>query len=224
MILEEYNKMEVSKELQDIRQIFTEKVSRRKLLSEQLSEVSFQIKEGEQQIEYLEKARWLLTEASRLTQEKLKGKIESLVTLAIQGVYNKPQKFLVDFEIQRDKSECLLRIQEGDKEPYIPKDEKGCGLLDVISFALRVVLWSMDKEPSRNVFILDEPGKWTGALIGLFGQMIKEISKQLNIQIIMVTHDPELIDVADRAWQVTHNGEYSEVALSGGEVKMKRRK
>ena len=157
------------------------------------------------------KARLLLTEASRLTQTRMKEKVESLVTMVLQGVYGVQYKFLVDFEIKRNKSECLLRVQKGSGEPFIPKDEQGGGLLDVIGFALRVVLWSIERPRKRAFFMLDEPGKWTGNNINKFGEMIREVSEKLGIQILLVTHDENLILIANRNWKVRHNGVFCEV-------------
>ena len=101
------------------------------------------------------KARWVMTEVARITQEKFKDRIETLVTMAIQAVFDRPFYFIVNSTINRNKTECQLLVKEGiDAEPFVPKDEMGGGLLDVISLALRVVLWSMERPRSNNVFLL----------------------------------------------------------------------
>uniref|UniRef100_A0A6M3L5T6 Putative ATPase domain containing protein n=1 Tax=viral metagenome TaxID=1070528 RepID=A0A6M3L5T6_9ZZZZ len=200
-------------DIQELRKFVESKKSEKLLLEKQVKEKQISIVRKEKYQENLIKTRWLLTEASRLTQMNIQNQIESLVTMAIRSVYERDFKFLVEFEIKRNKTECLLRVQEGEKEPYIPKEDQGGGLLDVISLALRIVLWSMEKPRSRNIFILDEPGKWTGVLIVKFGEMLKEISKELGLQILMVTHDSELVEIADRAWKVIHDGRFSEVKL-----------
>jgi len=205
--------MSFDMDIQELRKFVESKKSEKLLLEKQVKEKQISIVRKEKYQENLIKTRWLLTEASRLTQMNIQNQIESLVTMAIRSVYERDFKFLVEFEIKRNKTECLLRVQEGEKEPYIPKEDQGGGLLDVISLALRIVLWSMEKPRSRNIFILDEPGKWTGVLIVKFGEMLKEISKELGLQILMVTHDSELVEIADRAWKVIHDGRFSEVKL-----------
>ena len=202
-----------------------DKKSQQRLLSSQLEEQKGRVESIQQSMDDTTKARWLLAEASKLTQLRVKKKIESLVTMAVRSVFDKDYRFICEFEIKRNKSEVSLMLQEGSKEPYVPKEDQGGGLIDVVSLALRVVLWSMEKPRSRNTFILDEPGKWTGRFVGRFGQVLKELSEKLGIQMIVVTHDPELLEVADRSWEVIRK-EGSEVRRLGGEEKpkLKRRK
>lgn len=154
------------------------------------------------------KARWVLSEVSRLTQTAFKRDVENLVTMVIRSVLDQPLTFCVDFEIKRNKSECLLRVRERGNEPYVPKEEQGGGLVDVISIALRVVFWSLQKPRSRNVFLLDEPtpniGK--GKPLRRLGNVLRELSHRLKVQFILVSHESNLIDTADRAWYVWHDG------------------
>lgn len=186
------------------------------------------IKELEKIIENHIKARWLISEASRITQLNVKDRIESLVTYAIQGVFERDSKLVLDFEIKRNKSEVKVMIQNGDNEPYLPEDNDGGSILDVVSLALRVVLWSLQNPRTRPFFIFDEPGKWTGRLVVEFGKILREISSRLGIQVLMVTHDPELLEVADRAWKVEHNGVHSLVkqidSKEDNDIVIKRRR
>ena len=73
---------------------------------------------------------------------------------------------------------------------------------DVLAFALRLVAWSLGK--SENTLILDEPGKgvskeYRPMLIG----MISGLSSQLGLQTIIVTHDPDIMEMADRTFRVS---------------------
>jgi ABC-type lipoprotein export system ATPase subunit len=88
-------------------------------------------------------------------------------------------------------------------------------------------MWSLEKPRSRNVLVFDEPFKWTGDLTELMANMIKEVSHRMKLQVIMVTHDERLSDIADRSWKVTRvKGSPSEVKLIGEETPepKKRRK
>lgn len=196
------------------RKIIDTKISRRDLLQEQIADKRLLIAEKETHSEYLTKARWILSEASRITQQRFSGYLESLVTKALTSVFDRPFKFIVDFVMKRNKSECYFYVQDGDKEPEVPKDEMGGGCVDLVSIALRTVLWSLENPRSRNVLILDEPMKFVGkgVLLSRAGKMLKEISHKLGFQLIMVTHETEdLCKIADRVWNVTHNGVHSEV-------------
>jgi DNA repair ATPase RecN len=177
------------------------------------------IGERKETSENLISARAILTEANRRSQIAVKARIEGLITLALQSVYEDPRlQFILDMNVKRNQCEAQMLVKEGDKEPYIPKDATGGGLLDVISFAARIVFYSMMPEKSRALLILDEPMKWTGALAVQAGNMIKEIAQQIGVQVIMVTHDAELFDIADRSWEIKRENDRSVVnLLSTGE-------
>jgi len=42
-----------------------------------------------------------------------------------------------------------------------------------------------------------------GALLILAGKLLAELSHSLNLQFLIITHEPELMQIADRAWGVT---------------------
>ena len=184
------------------------------------------IDKKEHDVGVLVKARWVLSEVARLTQERFKEKVESLATMAIRAVFDRPFDFVLEFERKRNKLECRPVVKEGDAE-YVPKDDMGGGIIDVLSFALRVVLWSMQRPRSRNTIILDEPMKYVGKgeLLDRAGRMLREVSRGLGLQLILVTHEPQLIEIADRAYSVKHDGKRSVVELvKGGKLKRRRRR
>jgi len=91
----------------------------------------------------------------------------------------------------------------------------GGSVLDPIGFALRVVLHQFQREPTRKVFLLDEPMKNTGhgELLRQASQMLSEISHNVGVQLIIITHEPELAEIADRSWKVKRVKGKSEVEL-----------
>ena len=196
------------------------------LLSNQLQQKKRQTESLKKQIEIQQKARWILTEVAQNTQSRFKNKVESLVTMAIRNVFDRPLQFCLEIERKRNKMECRLIVKEivnGQERIYddLEGDVAG-GLIDVVSFACRIVLWSLQNPRSRNVLVFDEPMKNMGKLISLGGQILKEISHKLGFQIIIVTHDEELMEVADRSYQVTHDGNKSIVKLVKGNVDEQR--
>lgn len=202
--------------MMDVKQI-QELVTRRKqklsLLQEQLSEKQKLIFIEEKECQELIEARMMISEAARATQLQFKSHVESLVTMAIQTVFPEDRyKFVMRFGLEANRSIIYLLVQQDDKEPYNPEDEQGGGLLDIISFALRVVMWSLERPRSRAIFIMDEPFRFCGKLTALAGNMAKEISQKLGLQILMVTHEQELREIADKLWTVKREkGGWSEI-------------
>src|SRR3972149_10559766 len=166
--------------------------------------------------EDLQKARAIIGEVGKNTQTYLKEYIESMCSMALQTVFEEEIKFIIDFDIKRNRPEAKINLQINNLL-IDPKDSCGGGVLDVASFALRVVLWSIENPKSSNVIILDECFKFLHGKMENASQLLKKLSKDLNIQFIIVSQLDELTQYADKAFIVTHNGKFSEVKeISGG--------
>jgi DNA repair ATPase RecN len=158
------------------------------------------------------KAREVLLVVAATAQQTAKQKIETLVTAAIQAVYDRDFVFKLKFEQKRNRSTARPVICEGEAE-YNAKEDLGGGMVDLVSFALRIVVWSMQHTMTRPTIILDEPMKFVGQgeLLGRAAAFIKNISQELGIQFILLTHEPQLAEIADKAWDVTHSNGKSKV-------------
>jgi DNA repair exonuclease SbcCD ATPase subunit len=137
------------------------------------------------------------------TQKQLSYHISEITSLALNTIFPEPYALEADFVQRRNKTECDLFFVRND-ERIDPLSASGGGTVDVAAFALRVASWSMQRPRSRNTLILDEPFKHLSTnLLPLAGEMLKQISEKLQLQIIMVSHCTELIEAADRTFQVS---------------------
>ena len=159
----------------------------------------------------LQKARVLVAEAGKYTQTYLNDYIESMVTTALQAVFEEEDyQFIIDFDIKRNKPEAKISLRiRGDEVD--PNNSVGGGVLDIASFALRVVLYSIQNPKTDNVIILDEPFRFLHGKIENAMKMVKDLSKKLNIQFIIVSQIPEISECADKIFLVSHNGKFSEI-------------
>jgi len=206
--------------LSSYKQHVQDKLAERLVFKNQLIDFTKQIEQAKDLNENQIKARHIIADVAKLTQTKFTSYVEQLVTLAIKSIFDRPFKFKVDFDLKRNKSECFLRIQEGeDEEPFVPSQELGGGVLDIISFSLRIVLWSLQNPRSCNTILLDEPFHFLGKLSDRAGTLVNELSRRMNLQFIIVTHDEVLTNIADAAWKVVHNGTHSVVTQIVGETK-----
>jgi DNA repair exonuclease SbcCD ATPase subunit len=80
-----------------------------------------------------------------------------------------------------------------------PEDHVGGGVIDLLGLSLRFSIWSIMARRTAPIFFLDEPLKWLkgGGMPEKGQELISQISKQLGVQVIMVSHAPELIAGAD---------------------------
>ncbi|KKN89679.1 hypothetical protein LCGC14_0235250 [marine sediment metagenome] len=148
------------------------------------------------------RARDIVNSVLVLTQEKVCTFVEDVVSLALSVVYGDEYKFELEFDVKRNQSEATPWIlKDGDR--FSPREEVGGGVLDVTSLSLRFAFWSLMVPKPAPVFILDEPGRFLSRdKQGQFGRMLKELSEMLGVQIIMVSHSTDIIEQADKAYEV----------------------
>ena len=213
-------------EIEDVREWIQVQETKKELLEKSLEESRGKFSKSESHLEDLKNARWVLSEVARQTQLQFKGYVESLVTKCINTVFDRDFEFILEYEIKANKTYIKPMVREGDTEPQVPKEEMGVGILDLLSFALRVVLWSLERPKSRPVFILDEPmrdlGK--GKLLDRAGDILKELSQRLKLQLILITHEPQLCRIADRVFEIDHDGKGSYLVNQIKEEKSRKRK
>jgi DNA repair exonuclease SbcCD ATPase subunit len=158
-----------------------------------------------------EEAQAIIQQVSKDTQDQICFRIEDLVQNALDAIFPDKYKFKMEFEMKRGKTETRIFLESGGLQ-ISPMDSNGGGVVDVISFALRIAAWAISK--NRPTILLDEPFKFLSAnLRPLLGELIQGISATLGIQIIMVTHDEEMISAADRIFRVgqTDGRSYAEM-------------
>jgi DNA repair exonuclease SbcCD ATPase subunit len=168
----------------------------------------------ESSLEDFARAQVFFSELAEQTQRQFREQVERLATAAVHSVFDRPYQVKLVSERKRGRMETEILIVENGEE-FQPRGEMGGSMVDLLSFAMRIVLWSLQSPRSRNTFILDEPLKFlgTGERLQHAGQMLSEIARSLQIQLIIVTHEPELAELAETAYQVTHDGTESHVHL-----------
>jgi len=183
------------------------------LLTEQLKEELKKERFFKNKVEDAKMARSILQEAAKKTQQNLEFHISHLITLSLKAVFVDPPEFIMSFETRRNKTECDLFFKQ-DGELYDPIDDRGGGICDVTSFALRIAFWSIKK--NRNTMILDEPFKNASpTLHEKISEMLNLISDRLNLQIIMVSHSNDINICADKVLICEKKGRKSKLRELG---------
>lgn len=175
--------------------------TRRNVLTEQLEAEFSKIEDLKNLLDRVQNAQTIIQLVARQTQEQLKFHIESIVTMALESVFSEPYSFQVDFEVKRNQTEALCWFVRNE-EKVDPLTATGGGAVDIAAFALRVTLWSL--ENTRPVLVFDEPFRFVSRdLQRKAGEMMKLLSEKLGIQFIVVTHNKDLVEVADKVFEVS---------------------
>jgi len=190
-------------ELSKVKSRIDEAKGEKKVLFNSIKNTELIILETKERSKSIDKAQAFFQMVAKETQDKLVFHIEHIVQEAIEACWPDTYTFKCEFEPGRGKMEARLFLLQDGKE-IDPRDSVGGGLVNITAIALRLAAWSMGK--TDNVLIMDEP--FTALSVDLqpiAAEIISQITKELGVQIIMVTHNTSMIEKADRIFTVTKN-------------------
>ena len=189
--------------VQYFRQRLEQEKGKRQQVEESLSRTKDEVSQLQRSLADHEEAREIIRMVGLKTQEQIQYHISDVTTLALESVFPDPYQLKVEFVQRRNKTECDLKFVRDNYE-IDPMEASGVGAIDVASFALRIASWSMSHPRSRNVILLDEPFRCLSKNYQPYAsEMLKELSRQLNLQLIITTHEEALAESADRIFEVT---------------------
>lgn len=159
-----------------------------------------------QKMKLLEKAQSFLQKVAQDTQSQLKFQIEDIVNLALETCFPNEYTFQLEFNIARGKTDAeLVFLSQKTGRPIDPMNASGGGVVDLTCFALRIASYALE-QGIDNTIILDEPFRFISRdLQERASEVLKTLSTKLGLQVIMVTHISEFIDVADKVFRIKKN-------------------
>lgn len=135
--------------------------------------------------------------------------MKTLVTAGLQAVFEEEMTFDIDFKVERNVLTTRFLVGSNVGGTFCKFDilsAKGGGVADVVSFLLQflMVYYLSDR---RKLIIADEPFKnLSRSYKRRFAEFVKMICEKAGMQIIMVTHEEEYVDVADRVYRFSLDG------------------
>jgi len=190
--------------MNDYRTKLNQSIGQKNQLIKHLEQKNRNLAALEKRLPAIENAQALLQEIAQQTQNQLKLHIEDIVNTGLETCFPETYDVHVDFIPKRGKSECDIYLTDIQGNRVNPIEDNGGGLVDIVSFSLRLACWTISS--TDNLIVLDEPFKFLSAnLRPLAGELLADLSKKLNLQILMVTHDNEMIDIADKIFVVKKN-------------------
>lgn len=160
---------------------------------------------------YIE-AQIIIQEVAKKTQTFFMEKIGTTVSSALSSIFSNPYTFHLDFVSRRGQTEVDIKfLREG--KPLSPIDDTGLGPVVVAATILRITLYKLANKKTRNTIIMDEPFiRLKGSDYNYrAGQLLKKISKELDIQFIIVSHTRDIIETGDKIFEVEMKNNISTV-------------
>jgi len=162
----------------------------------------------EKRVKGITEAQVLIQKVAVETQQQIKVHLEDIVNKIMQTSFP-DYSFSMEYKISHNKSECYLHFYEGSNETDLLDGDSG-GALNVACIALRMSVWTISS--TDNCLILDEAfANLSQDLQPLIGHILSELSKELNLQTILVSHSPSIDAWADRVYLVTKTNKVSNV-------------
>lgn len=166
-----------------------EKLSDYRGVIKKLREEKDALKVTEKRLRSLEEATRLVQSVAERIQNRAHKRIAEIVTRCL-GVFAEPYTFSIVFSRARGKTEARLVFKRDEME-VDPVGASSLGVVQVAAFALRLAVLCMTAH-SRLV-VLDEPFTWLrSSHIPALRKLIRNLSQELGIQFVIVTHIDEL--------------------------------
>lgn len=147
-------------------------------------------------------AMLLIQQAAEATQKQLKIRVEKLVSLALNDVFeDEAYSFELVLKTTRKTLAADFLFVDKKGEKFEPLFSCGYGEVDVACFALRIVMMLL--KGTRKTLIMDEPFKNVSQEYrDKLGQFVQKICEELGIQIIATSHIVELKQYAGKVFLV----------------------
>lgn len=138
-----------------------------------------------------------LQEIEKIWHEIIIRDIENFVSEALTTIFNEQAKFSVEFDRRGDSATAEFSLEvDGVKSAIL--DGKGGGYVNVIAFLLRLMLLVKTRPLLAPVLFLDESFSNVSAeYVFRVGEFLRSISEELGVQIVLITHRPELAEESD---------------------------
>jgi DNA repair ATPase RecN len=192
------------------------KVGKRDTLEMQLANCQERLRTIDMESENLSKASAFLQTLSDQTRQQILDKISGIVTDALQKIKDKNLTFRMDLSTSGNQVDLDFIVH--DRLLNMDQDilqSAGGTIADIVTFPLRVsLLLKWDPELAR-VLIMDENLKFVSvADQAPLSDFVRQLTEQLKLQVILVTHSETISSRAHRVFQVSKKDGASSVVES----------
>ena len=199
-------------DIRDTRDKVVTQIAKRDLLQKQKEAAENRKTEAEKQLGIFDLVQILLQKTSDYARQQAKGRIEEIVSQALNVVFGGTHKFIIELGLKANQPTAEYFLNDGMTLTKLEKPDydRGGGKVDIISLALRLAIGEL--EDLDGPLFLDEVGKHVSKEYAQnVAFFLKEYSQQFNRQIILITHNSELAEIGEVSLEVTRQNGESEV-------------
>lgn len=203
---------------------YNQALGQKEMLERQKSEKEEALARARHDIEIWQQVQILFGKVSEFARAQLKARIEETVTAALQAVFERDDiAFEIEMRTINNQPAANWQVVSyygtGEDAATVsgnPEDARGGGVSDVVSLALRLALLELARPKPQGPLLLDEVGKHVSKEFAPnVAQFLKQYAQKTERQIILITHQGDLADMADVSYRVSQENGVSEVVRHG---------
>lgn len=156
-----------------------------------------------------DRATSLLNSIGEEKQLAAQDAIEQLVTRGLQTIFGEDLTFHIIQDVKAKRAEVSFVVRSHLSNGQVIEtdiiDARGGGLAATVGFLLRLVVMLLKTDTrTDNVLVLDETfAHVSDEYLPALGEFLRKIVDKTGVQIIMVTHQPEFTEYADKVYRFT---------------------
>lgn len=195
-----YKLQKVKADLRSAHSKLAAKEGQKALLEQQRAAARTAWDAADQKLGSFDMVQILLQKTSDFARQQAKGRIEEIVTQALSVVFDEQYQFIIKLDVKSNQPVAEYYLQEGSTLTQLkpPDYSNGGGIVDVVSLAMRLAIGELCD--IKGPLFLDEVGKHISKEYQHnVGYFLKEYGTQFDRQIILITHNESLAEIADHS-------------------------
>lgn len=207
----------ILKKLSNIKENRGSLTAKLQLVNKQLQDATAQYTTSVKESDLLQSCSTFLNTLAISLQESTISKIEEVLTAIYRFAFETTDSIVIHMDLKRKVpvASFLIKTMKGGKEVFLdPESQEGGGKVEVIALGLRVAGLILLSPQQERVLILDEPFRQLSSRSTSQSlnkqravQLLKQISEQYHIQMIIISHDVEFTQIADTIYNIALNEE-----------------
>ena len=183
---------------------YHQRFGEKKVYDREMEKLRLAIDELSSDIQLLDQTLIILQKVSTSIQENFLRTLESLVSEGLTAVFDESIKFKIAPSVKNNIVHLDFELENVDGIVTDIVDARGGGLISFCSVLLRIlVVRLLAPFGVRQVVFLDESlGMLSDGYVPAAGEFLSKLAMDLNIQILLVTHQRDLADYADMAYEL----------------------
>jgi hypothetical protein len=207
--------MNIETKLKERQDKLTQLRNENALLERHAREFEDKVLKAAEEMQIATEALTFLEEVANSRRGSMKGRIESVLTEALQLVYGPQRKIELTYAVKNNRShlsfELVKETKAGEVRRILDGTGTGLGVSDTVSVPLRLLVLLGSKKSDR-VCLLDECYKHVSPeLVPLVVQFLHVLTGRLGMQVVLLSHHQQVRGEVDAAYEVKEGPETSEV-------------